>query len=157
MHCSIPGANIRVSLPRPADPLLVLSKQNMILRWSLGLSIGLFALGVVSIFGPGSSVGPGTWLAWCDLVGAWAAYLIAADITATSTRAQRIGGPIALSLGLFLACFVTYEPEEMGWLTWSTMAFACSFLLLGITRWIRKEVAQTDTSKEMRKNGGCSP
>jgi hypothetical protein len=108
----------------------------MVLKWSLILSAGLFILGLAGIFGP---AGSGSWLAWCDLLGAWAAYFIAADICPTSTMAQRIGGPLALSFGLFLAWFTIRGRETVTWLIWGTFIFACAFLALAICRRTKKE------------------
>ena len=119
----------------------VFEKNGMVVRWALILAGGLLLLGVAGI---STLTTPGPSLAWCDLLGAWAAYFIAADIAPTSTRAQRIGGPVALSLGLFVACFVTNGGDTASWLFWSTLVFAFAFLVLGIFRWVIKEIVPKD-------------
>ena len=107
----------------------------MVCRWCILLGAGLLVLGLSGIF---ASPGPGSWLPWCDLLGAWAAYFLAADIKFTTSRAKRIGGTFALSVGLFVACLATSGNKS--WLTWPTFAMACGFLVLGVIRWVKKEV-----------------
>jgi hypothetical protein len=122
----------------------------MILKWS---SIIGGALLVFALFGVFSR--PDLWVGWCNLVGAWLAFFIAADIRPNCSRAQRIGGPTALSGGLFVMWFVAYMTIEPLWLTWGTFAFACAFLLLASIRWIEKnEVTHTPikTQKKVNKN-----
>jgi hypothetical protein len=93
----------------------------MVLEWSLILGAGLLILSLVGIFGPEN---PDSWLAWCDFFGAWATYFVAADIKPNSTRAQRIGCPLALATGLFVACFLALRGKEISWLIWPTFGFA---------------------------------
>jgi hypothetical protein len=115
----------------------------MVLRWSILLALGLLLLGLVGVF---SSEAPQPWLPWCNLGGAWAAYFFAADIKPKCSRNKRIFGPIALSVGLFLAGFLAIQGEKVNWQAWTTFAFACAFLILGIVRWIEKErVPKGDT------------
>jgi len=106
----------------------------MVLRWSVFLGAGLLVLAIIALL-----TEPGSWLSWCDLVGAWAAYFVAADIKSESTRGQRVTGPMLLSLALFGAWVAAVQEEELRWLTWWTFAFACAFLILGVVRLIKKE------------------
>jgi hypothetical protein len=106
----------------------------MILKWSslIGGALLLFALyGVFSQ--------PGSWVGWCDLIGAWFAFFIAAEISPNCSRMQRIASPMALSFGLFITSFVAFFTIEPRWLSWPTFGFACAFLILSGIRWIEKD------------------
>lgn len=108
----------------------------MVRRCSIILGTGLAILGLTGLNGPG----PRSWMTWCDLVGAWTAFFIAGTIGPTSTRAQRIAGPVALGAGLLGACAIGYASGTVvHWLLWWTVAFAGAFLTLGISRYVRKE------------------
>jgi hypothetical protein len=117
----------------------------MVLRWSCLIGAGLLMVGLFGAF-----TEPQSWVVWCDLIGAWAAFFFAADITPNCSRARRISVPAVLSIGLFVTWFAAIAEKEAHWLAWWTFAFACAFLLLAGIRWIKKEemVKVSDNSKK---------
>ncbi len=99
---------------------------------SIALGIGLVILWLV-----GLSDHATLWLTWLDGLAGLAAFGVAAVASdqatggATVTMARTAGGPLGISLGLYILWIIGLATHAERWLTWWTFAFACAFLIFG--------------------------
>jgi hypothetical protein len=76
-------------------------------------------------------------LTWLQAVGGLAAFGIAAAVSPGNNSARQgfampVGGPIGLSIALFVLWIVALSVGASGWLAWWTFAVGCAFLILGL-------------------------
>jgi len=100
----------------------------MLKRMSTMLGIGLTALWIAGLGSPNTD----PWLSWLDGLAALCAFAIAGFTPSYASKGARVGGPIALSVGLFVLWMIGLGTGAVSWLVWWTFAFACAFLALGI-------------------------
>ena len=93
---------------------------------SIVLGIGLTLLWLVGLNQHATA-----WLTWFDGVGALVAFGIAGAVRGRAAGPSVGGGPIGLSIGLFVLWIVGLIQRSDLWLTWWTFAFACGFLIVG--------------------------
>jgi thiol:disulfide interchange protein len=100
----------------------------MVRGWSIALGVGLILLWIAGLSAPS----PG-WLAWLDGLAGLFAFIIAGMNFPLVKRSVRTGGPIALAVGLFVMWVAGMATGAPTWLAWWNFAFACAFLLVGIS------------------------
>jgi hypothetical protein len=99
--------------------------KGMAIAMGVGLAI-LWIAGLSSPYAP-------AWFTWLDGVAAFCAFVIAGTNQSYDTRAKRMGGPIALAAGLYALWVIGLATGAVAWLSWWTFAFACAFLIFGVT------------------------
>jgi hypothetical protein len=118
---------------------------------SVIFAIGLTILWIAGLSSPYSA----TWLTWLDGVGALIGYGIAFGTDNVANRVTRIGGPVALSIGLFALWIIGMSTNGAPWQNWWTFAFACGYLLVGLTPAPRAGVVtpvERETSDRFRRS-----
>jgi hypothetical protein len=100
----------------------------MVRGTAIVLGIGLVILWLV-----GLNEGAALWLTWLNGVAALVAFTIGAAANDESASALSVaGGPIGLSLGLYVLWVVGLATHAETWLCWWTFVFACAFLAIGV-------------------------
>ncbi len=118
----------------------------MVRETSIGLGIGLIIWWLV-----GLSDHAAAWLTWLDGIAALCAFGIGAAVVPSRANAPvTAGGPIALSIGLFVLWLIGLATHAQSWLAWWTFVFACAFLAVGVyasTRLERRGGAPTTVAR----------
>lgn len=123
----------------------------MLRRISAVLGIGLVILWIVGLGSPEAE----RWLVWLDGAAALCAFGIAGMAPEVSTRASRVGSTFALSAGLYALWIIGLATDATRWMCWWNFAFACAFLLTGLSA-SREEraplaVAQSELDRERER------
>lgn len=94
----------------------------------------LFGVGLVAVWIAGLVSNVPQWLAWLDMLGAVAAFAIAAGTPARLRVRQVRGGAacVGLAAGLFAVWLLALRGDAPVWLSWWNFGFACAFLLTGL-------------------------
>jgi hypothetical protein len=72
------------------------------------------------------------WLDWLTVVGALAAFGIAAMPVSQRGMAMPVGAPIGLGIALAVLWVLALSTAATGWLAWWVFAFACAFMIVGL-------------------------
>jgi hypothetical protein len=100
----------------------------MLRRVSSILGIGLLCLWGVAL-GDSSVSG---WITWMVGLAAIFAFLIAVMTPAFPTRRERIQRPLEIAFGLFCLWAIGLFTEGAHWISWWSLGFSISFLLLAL-------------------------
>jgi hypothetical protein len=106
----------------------------MVRNGSIALGVGLVVLWIV-----GLSNHDVRWMAWLDLCAAIIAF-IGANVSEQTSRTMRIGGPVALGLGLFGLWIGGVVTGTSVGLAWANFGFGVAFFVLGAMEGIGRTV-----------------
>lgn len=96
--------------------------------WSIVFGIGLVILWLTGLNDPNSAA----WLTWLDGLAGILAFVISASIAEIPSRRAALGGPLALSIGLFALWMAGLVSSTPAWQHWWTFVFGCGFLVLAL-------------------------
>jgi hypothetical protein len=106
---------------------------------SLILAAGLGALWIIGLGHHATG-----WLTWLDGLAALGGFAIVLGVSDLATGAIKAGGPIALGMALGVFWIIGLATGSTTWLIWSTFAFACAYILVGIgAAYSRREAGRT--------------
>ncbi len=111
-------------------------------RISAILGVGLIVLWIVGLGNPNTS----SWLTWMDGIAALCAFGIAAFTPDYATRSTRMGLPMAMSVALFAFWLIALSTGVSAGMTWWNFAFACAFLILGISNGAERPVPMVEST-----------
>ena len=101
----------------------------MLKKYATLLGIGLAILWAVGLGAADAS----PWMTWLVGLAALCSFGIAAFTPTYASRNTKMGEAVLLATGLFFLWVAGLVSGIAPWMAWWTFAFACTYLLLGIT------------------------